>query len=218
MTKLQERPDLRASVMGAYDKWDRNVRRPARRRRIAAMTAGVVFALGSLWSGFILFQNRATEEIAVVLPPPAEPISPNPPISKVLPRQETSSVPSNKPASAAKVKKPAPVFRGAETKGTIRLTTNAQCIQGTDIQMVTGIQAPVEVKFFMVTAGGEIWKVGRTGTLPLKMVSGNAGFILPTESGAVTILFSSPLIEGKELFGTKVGTATSGSASISIPK
>jgi hypothetical protein len=176
--------------------------------------------VGSLWSGILLFQNRSTVDLAVVTPPAPTPNPPPPPTMRELPVDETSTskpVQPVKPVSPVSPKKTAPVFRGGEVSGTIRLTPDVQCLQGSEIQPVTGIQAPVEVKCFTVSAAGEIWKIGLTGTRSLKMVSGNSGFILPTESGPVTVLFSSPLTQGKTLFGTRIGTAAAGAASISIP-
>lgn len=213
MTNLQERPDLRASIMDAYDKWDHQVRRPARRRRIAVVTAGVVFAFGSFWSGFMLFRDQPTEEIAVSLPTPPEPVLPvsnHPP--KIEPKTEIP--PKSRPSTSAP--KSAPVFRGAETARKIRLTPGVQSIQGTDIQTVIGVQKAVEVNFFTISVAGEIWRIGSTGAQKLKMVSGTNGFILPTDSGPVTILFSSQLTDGKPLFGTKTGTNASGIPSITF--
>lgn len=211
MTNLQERPDLRASIMDAYDQWDHRVRRPARRRRIAAMTVGVVFAVGSLWSGFILFRDRPTEDIAIVLPQPPRPVIPGP---TTPPNQKANPVPDPNRRPATAPPKSAPVYRGAENGRKIRLTPGVQSIQGTDIQMVAGIQQSVEVNDFTVSVAGEVWRIGPTGSQKLKMVSGTNGFILPTDSGPVTILFSSPLTEGKPLFGTKTGSTTSEAPSI----
>jgi hypothetical protein len=217
MTNPQERPELRASILDAFDKWDREVRRPARRRRITAVTVGVAVAVGCLCSGVMLVQNRPTEDLAVVTPPSPTPIPSNQPVTKELPGPEmppVKPVPRVKPVTP---KKSAPVFRGGEASVKIRLTPGAQCFQGSDVQPVSGVQNPVEVQFFTVSAGGETWKIGMTGEKALTMVSGNNGFILPTESGPVTILFSSPLTRGKALFGTKTGATTSEAATISIP-
>lgn len=213
MTNLQERPELRASIMDAYDKWDHHVRRPARRRRIAAMTAGVVFALGTFWSGYNLFRDRPTEDIAVVLPTPPKPVYP---LSDTPPQIGPKSTPAPKSRPSNSLPKSAPVYRGTETARKIRLTPGAQSIQGTDIQMVTGIQKSAEVNAFTVSVAGEVWRIGSTGSQKLKMVSGTNGFILPTEAGPVTILFSSPLTDGKPLFGTRTGSTGSESPLITF--
>ncbi len=213
MTNLQERPDLRASIMDAYDKWDHQVRRPARRRRMAVVTAGIVFAFGSFWSGIMLFRDRPTEEIAVSLPSPPEPVFP---VSAPPPGIEAKPDVPPKSRPSTSTPKSAPVFRGAETARKIRLTPGVQSIQGTDIQMVTGVQKAVEVNFFTVSVAGEVWRIGSTGAQKLKMVSGTNGFILPTDSGPVTILFSSQLTDGKPLFGTKTGTNAAATPSITF--
>jgi hypothetical protein len=213
MTNSTERPDLRDSVMNAYDRWDVTVRRPARNRRIA-LTA-MSFLAVSLGLGFFLLPKEPTENIARNEPTPNQPVV-VPPVTPWKPLVQNPVEPV-RPKPIPPEKSRTPVFRGAEPKGKIRLSPGVQFLQGDTMGDVTGVTAPMDVRSFQVSVAGEVWQVGLSGGVKLKVVSNGGGFVLPTESGPVTVLFSGRLVEKGDLFGVKIGNAPEGTPVISTP-
>lgn len=215
MTNSTERPDLRDSVMNAYDRWDVTVRRPARNRRIA-LTAMSLLAV-SLGLGFFLLPKEPTDSIARN-DARNEP-TPNPPV--VVPQVAPPNPLPRNPGEPVRPKLPeksrVPVFRGAEPKAKISLSPGVQFLQGDTMGDVTGVTTPIDVRSFQITVAGEVWKVGLSGGVKLKVVSNGSGFVLPTESGPVTVLFSTRLVEKADLFGVKIGKAPEGTPVISTP-